>query len=641
MNLRLPTLTAVGCIAALGFASVSAAAVQFPDPAASAVTLTPIGTHHTGQFDESAAEIVAFHATTKRTFVVNAQSGVIDVLDSADPSTPAAIGTIAAAGTSWAGGTLPAGAVVNSLSVRPDGLVVAAIEAPTKTDPGWLLFADANSLSVLGAVQVGTQPDMVSLSPDGRLAISANEAEPADDYSLDPEGSVSVVSLPSGVAAPAQEAVRTATFHDWEAGGTRTLPEDVRVVGPEVNTAFPISANLEPEYVTVDANSTTAYVTLQENNAVAVVDLASATVTDIWPLGFKDHSHPGQGFDPSDRDGTIAIAPQPVRGIYQPDGISAYEAGGQTYLVTANEGDAREWGDYAEGVRVKDLGADGIPPICTDSPAAALTGDAELGRLNVSLANGLRADGSCYEQLYAFGGRSFSIWTTDGTQVYDSGEEFERILADAVPEFFNSNHSESNFDGRSDDKGPEPENLAIGQVGDRTYAFIGLERVGGIVVYDITDPQGPSFVSYANNRDFAVSAEDEIDAGGDPADVLRRAGDLGPEGLAFVPEEASPTGEPLLITGNEVSGSTTFFIVGAAGSEPAPEPEPAPGPSPEPTPGVGASTPPPAHEAAETARRVSGELPDAGADVSPWWFALGAALLAAGGGTVLARRLRS
>ncbi|WP_208006891.1 choice-of-anchor I family protein [Aeromicrobium phragmitis] len=635
MNLRLPALTALGCIAALGLASVSAAAVQFPDPAESALTLTPVGTHHTGQFDESAAEIVAFHAATQRTFVVNAQSGLIDVLDASDPTAPTAIGTIAA------GGTLPDGAVVNSLSVRADGLVVAAIEAPTKTDPGWLLFADAATLTVLGAVQVGIQPDMVSVSPDGRLAVSANEAEPADDYSIDPEGSISVVTLPSDLAAPAQAAVRTATFHEWEAGGTRTLPEDVRIFGPEVNTAFPISANLEPEYVTVDASSTTAYVTLQENNAVAVVDLASATVTDIWPLGFKDHGQPGQGLDPSDRDGAITIAPQPVLGVYQPDGIGAYDAGGQTYLVTANEGDAREWGDYTEDARVKDLGDDGIPPICADSPAAALTGDADLGRLNVSLADGLRADGSCYEQLYSFGGRSFSIWTTEGTLVFDSGDELERIVAQAVPEFFNSNHSESNFEGRSDDKGPEPENLAIGQIGDRTYAFIGLERVGGVVVYDITDPQHPSFVSYANNRDFAVSAEDEIDTGGDPADVLRRAGDLGPEGLAFVAAEDSPTGEPLLVTGNEVSGSTTFFAVNVAGSE-TPGPDPEPGPGAEPTPSVSAPTPPTPTEPATTVRRVSGELPDAGADLSPWWFAMGGVLLAAGaGGTILARRLRS
>src|SRR5690606_4506362 len=192
---------------------------------------------------------------------------------------------------------------------------------------------------------------------------------------------------------------------------------------------------------------------LQEANAVAVVDLATATVTDIWPLGFKDHSLPGNGMDTSDRDDAIAITPRPAKGIYQPDGIEAYAAGGATYLVTANEGDAREWGDYVEAARVKDLGDDGLAPVCEDSPAAALLDDANLGRLNVSIASGLAADGSCYEELYSFGSRSFSIWTTGGEQVFDSGDAFEQITAEAIPEFFNSNHSESNLEGRSDDKG--------------------------------------------------------------------------------------------------------------------------------------------------------------------------------------------
>ena len=311
--------------------------------------------------------------------------------------------------------------------------------------------------------------------------------------------------------------------------------------------------------------------------------------------------------------------------------------------MTANEGDAREWGDYVEGARVKNLGKKGLAPICEDSPAAALTDDADLGRLNVTLENGLRADGSCYEQLYSFGSRSFSIWSPDGELVFDSGDEFERIVAEALPEYFNSNHSESNFEGRSDDKGPEPENLAIGQVGDRTYAYIGFERVGGVIVYDITDPRAPEFIGYTNERDFSVSAEDEIDDGGDPAEVLRRAGDLGPEGVAFVDAADSPTEQPLVITGNEVSGTTTFFAVTAEdedGAGPDPEPtEPAPtDPAPtEPAPTDAPPTDPPGDS---PAKKPSGDLPSTGSTVSPWWFALGAALLA-GGGLLARRRLSS
>lgn len=536
------------------------------------LALDVLGTFRTNVFDASAAEIVAFHAATQRTFVVNAESGEIDVLNAADPTAPTLVGAIVASDAAAIG----EGAVANSVAIRPDGLVVAAIEAPTKTDAGWLLFADAASLEILGTVQVGALPDMVAVTPDGTRAVVANEGEPADDFSLDPEGSVGVVDLPATVAAPTQEAVHTATFHEFEADGSRTLDPAVRIFGPTPEEGNPVSRNLEPEYVAIAPDGTTAYAVLQEANAVAVVDLATATVTDIWPLGAKDHSVPGQGFDPSDRDSAskgpeIKIGEWPVKGLYMPDGINAYQASGSTYLVTANEGDAREWGDYEEPSRVKDLGKGGVPPICEDSPLAELRGDAALGRLNVSTASGLNEAGTCFDELHSFGSRSFSIWTTDGTQVFDSGDDFEQTVARVVPNYFNSNHSESNFEGRSDDKGPEPENLTIGTVGGRTYAFIGLERVGGVMVYDISDPANAEYVTYVNNRDFAVSVEDGIEEAADPAAFLASAGDLGPEGLTFVSATDSPTGEALVIVGNEVSGTTTFF-----GVTDLVEPEPAP-----------------------------------------------------------------
>ncbi len=547
---------AVAVLATGTLAHAAAPTVRDSSPDA-AVALEAVGTYDSGVFDASAAEIVAFHAGTARTFVVNAQSGQIDVLDASDPTAPTLIDSIEAAGN----GDITAGAVANSVVVRADGLVVAAIEAPVKTDTGWLLFLDAQTLAPLGTVEVGALPDMVTLTPGGAQAVVANEGEPSDDFTVDPEGSVSVVNLPETLTAPSQDAVRTADFTEFEEGGSLTLPEGVRVFGPDVNGGVnPVSHNLEPEYIAVAPDGTTAYAALQEANAVAVVDLATATVTEIWSLGAKDHSLPGNGLDPSDRDGGINIGTWPVLGLFMPDGINAYDAAGSTYLVTANEGDAREFGDYEEPARVKDLG-DGLPPICDGAPAAGLTGDAQLGRLNISTASGLSEDGTCYEELYSFGGRSFSIWTTDGTQVFDSGDEFEQTIARVVPEYFNSNHSETNLEGRSDDKGPEPENLTIGQVGDRTYAFIGLERVGGVMVYDITVPAAAEYVTYVNRRDFSISAEDDLEGAADPAAVLQQAGDLGPEGLTFVSAEDSPTGEAMVVVGSEVSGTTTFWTV--------------------------------------------------------------------------------
>lgn len=550
---------AVAALTLLATAAAAGAAVDSP-PTTSAddavLGIEAIGTYRTGVFDGSAAEIVAFHPGTDRSFTVNAESGRLDVLDAEDPTDPTLVESIALAGTaSGDDSTIPTGAVANSVTVRDDGLVVVVVESDVKTDEGWLAFLDAADLDVLGAVRVGALPDMVTLTPDGRQAVVANEGEPADDFSVDPEGSVGVVALPEGVAAPGQGDVRIADFRAWDLGGGRTLDDEVRVFGPVLDEDRRVSTNLEPEYVAVDPAGGTAWVALQEANAVAEVDLALARVTEIRPLGTKDHSVAGNGLDTSDRDDAIAIEPRPVSGLFMPDAMVAYAAQDQTYLVTANEGDAREWGDYVEPARVKDLGDDGLAPVCEDSPAADLTGDAELGRLNVSTASGLAEDESCYEELHAFGSRSFSIWSTDGTLVFDSGDELERIVAEASPEYFNSNHTESNFEGRSDDKGPEPESVTIGRVGERTYAFVGLERIGGIAAYDVTDPADARFVTYLNNRDLSVSVEDADD----PEAVLDDAGDLGPEGVAFVAAEDSPTGQAIVLVGNEVSGTTTFF----------------------------------------------------------------------------------
>ncbi|WP_396645499.1 choice-of-anchor I family protein [Microbacterium sp.] len=555
------TSAAVCALALTGSTAASAAIVADPvrDSAPdTSLALRAIGSYETGVFDASAAEIV--HAYKDRLFVVNAQAGAVEVLDNSDPSSPTALYTITGTG------------VANSLAVRADGLGVVALEAEDKTTPGRLVFfdADADTATILGEVTVGALPDMVTLSEDGAFAVVANEGEPADDFSTDPEGSIGVVALPGDKAAPAQEAVRTAGFADFEGGA---LDADVRVFGPDV--AAPdqgdaplasnrVSRNLEPEYIAVSGG--TAYAALQEANAIAEIDLASATVTDIWSLGFKDYGT--ETLDASDRDPkdapTYNEKSHPgLFGMYMPDGIQAYEVGGKTYLVTANEGDGREWGDFTDTARAKDLGSDGLAPVCDDSALADELDDADLGRLNVATDMGLNDDGTCYTELYTFGGRGFSVWDAEtGTQVFDSGSAFEEITHAANPEFFNSNHSESNLEGRSDDKGPEPEGLALGVVDGRTYAFIGLERVGGVMTYDITDPAAPTYASYLNNRDFSVSMEDDVT--GDEAtdrELLSRAGDLGPEGVEFIPAETSPNGRPLLAVGNEVSGTTTLFAL--------------------------------------------------------------------------------
>ncbi|MGL5035231.1 MAG: choice-of-anchor I family protein, partial [Microcystaceae cyanobacterium] len=252
-----------------------------------------------------------------------------------------------------------------------------------------------------------------------------------------------------------------------------------------------------------------------------------------------------QELDASDRDSAINIRNWPIFGMFQPDAIASYTANNQTYYITANEGDAREYGDYVEGVRISTLTLD---PVAFPN-AAELKNNANLGRLLVTTERGDTDGDGDYDQLYTFGGRSLSIWNNQGQLVFDSGDDFERITAEQFPEYFNVSNSNNTLDNRSDDKGPEPEGLVTGKINGRTYAFVGLERIGGVMVYDVTDPVSPTFVQYINNRDFTVATSSAA------------AKDLGPEGLAFIAAADSPNGKPLLVVANEVSGTTTIYEI--------------------------------------------------------------------------------
>lgn len=515
----------------LATAAVLATTVAGPAagaPVIDRISLVPIGTYATGVFDASAAEIVAHDPDTQRLFVVNAAAGLVDVLDITDPTSPELVGSIVAAGE------------VNSVDVEDGTLAVASQSDPTQ-EPGFVEFFDTDG-NPLAAVRVGALPDMLTFTPDGTKVVVANEGEPAGYCAGDggdPEGSVSIIDVSGGVPSVTQDDVRTADFRAFMGQEDALRAAGVRIFGPGATVA----QDLEPEYVAVDADSTMAWVALQENNAFAIVDLARATVTDIVPLSFKDHSVRRDGLDASNEDGRIAIRPWPVRGIYMPDGLDAYEHDGSTFIVSANEGDARDYECFAEETRIADLTLDreAFPAF------RLLQQDGQLGRLNTTTAFPTVEPAT---ELYSYGARSFSIRDEAGTLVFDSGDEFERITAAVDPENFNSNNSENDsFDGRSDDKGPEPEGVEIGQAFGSTYAFIGLERVGGVMVYDIGSPENPRFVEYVNNRDFDGDAE----AG--------TAGDLGPEGLTYIRAADSPIRFPLLVVANEVSGTTTIYRV--------------------------------------------------------------------------------
>jgi Collagen triple helix repeat (20 copies) len=524
-----------------------------PDP-----KLTVLGTYRSKLFDVGAAEIVSFHPASKRLFVVNAQLGTLDTLDITNPATPTKVAdpnfafNVGADVATKIAGFVSGG--VNSVSVSGNTIALA-VQANPKTDNGAVAFYNAATGAFLTAVPVGALPDMLTFSPDGNLVLVANEGEPSEDYTVDPEGSVSVIDVRGGFAGTAP-GVTTVGFTAFNNRKDKLLALGAHFT--QFGAAPSVAKDIEPEYITVSSDSKKAWVTCQEANLIAVLDLSTATpsITELLPLGFKDYRVTGNGFDPSDRDGIVAgggnvgrvnIGNFPVYGMYQPDAVASYVVDGVTYLVTANEGDIREWNaPNSEVSRVKDLALDPTLP-------SWLKDDAVLGRLNVTNRRGFTTEGGPYKELYAFGGRSFSIWTTTGSLVFDSGNEFELITAAAHPANFNASNTKNTLDDRSDDKGPEPEGVALGQVDGRTYAFIGLERIGGVMVYDITEPRNARFVQYLNNRDFSVS-DIEASVRGDGA-----VKDLGPEGLIFIPAAQSPNNAAMLVVGNEVSGTTTLY----------------------------------------------------------------------------------
>jgi len=497
-----------------------AGSINIVTESASALNITRLSSlgNNTNNFG---AEIPAYDPASRRLFLTGPNNR-LDIADISNPASPIPLPSIDLS---------PYGAGVNSVAIK-NGIVALAMEANPITSNGSVVFFNTNGV-FQNQVTVGALPDMLTFTPDGNRVLVANEGEARG--AIDPDGSISIIDLSAGVL---NATVNTANFTGFN-GQENTL----RNQGVRIFPGQTVSQDVEPEYITVSDDGTTAWVALQENNAIAVVDIVKAQVTSILPLGAKNFNALGNGFDPSDRDGGVNINNWPVFGLYQPDTIATVTIAGQTYLITANEGDTRN-----EARRVSTLTLD--PNVFPN--AAQLQLAQNLGRLDVSSIDGLNAQGQ-YSQLFAYGGRSFSIWNvTNGlSQVFDSGDDFEQILAtfSATPltaSIFNSDGNPSSFDSRSDNRGPEPEGLALGTVRNRLYTFVGIERAGGFMVYDITNPSNPLFTNYINDWQL---------------------GDISPEGLLFIPAADSPNGTPLLIVANEVSRNVAIYSV-----KPVPEP---------------------------------------------------------------------
>lgn len=526
-------LLGAGVIAAgamMGAGGASAAAPADPD-------FTPAGRYQVDFPLSGGTAAETFAIETTRMYVTNAANDTLDVVDISDPAAPVLLQRVG----------LPGGP--NSVDVK-NGLIAVAVDAAPKTDPGRvrLFTATMTGVKFLRDVEVGAVPDMVIFTKRGGELLVANEGEPSGyngeivdgEPATDPEGSVSIIATAAITNTTKPVKVRTVDFRDFNVGGSRhgELPAGIRLNGPGATVA----QDIEPEYIALSPNRRTAYVSLQENNAVAVIDIARARVKRIVPMGLRDHSRPGHGIDASDQDGAINIANWPVMGIPMPDGIDAFRLKGREYIITANEGDAREWGAFADVGRLRGSTGDDANVQVPGNAGAFLRDNLNTGRLNISLTDGW--DGSILRQPHSFGSRSVSILRPDGTLVWDSGDAFEQTIAAERPSVFNVSNSNNTFDNRSDDKGPEPEDVAVGKINGRTYAFVALERAGGLMVLDITTPDKGRVVRWVTTRDYAAAPT---------------ATDSGPEIVKFVTGKNSPTGRPLVVFSNEVSGSIVFL----------------------------------------------------------------------------------
>jgi len=500
------------------------------------LTMTYLGSYQNGAAGTNSSEIVSYDPTTKRLYVVNSVGGKLDVLDFTNPAAPTSVASI---------DIKPYGNI-NSVAVH-NGVVAAAMENANPQQNGSVVFFDQNG-AFQQQVTAGALPDMVTFSPDGRYVLTANEGEPNATYASDPEGSVSIVDVSGGVGGLTQANVTTVGFTSYNSQAAALRSQGIRIFG---GTAVPssVAQDLEPEYVAVSADSRTAYITLQENNAVAVLDLTTKQFTALRPLGYQDHQQAGFSLDASDQSGEILLANWPIKGMRQPDAIAAFAVGGQEYYVTANEGDAREYGTaLVEPVR---LGNNAYPLDPTAFPnAAILKNNNVLGRLNVTNKLGDTDGDGDFDEIYAFGGRSFSIFNAStGALVHDSGDLLERVTSTdpTYGPIFNASNSATEAPtrkNRSDDKGPEPEGVTTATMGGNTYVFVSMERVGGVMAFNVNNPANPVLEQYVNHRSLTAST-----------------GDQGPEGIVFISAANSPTGQELLVLANEVSSTVSVYQV--------------------------------------------------------------------------------
>ncbi len=488
---------------------------------------------HVSSFDPnplgSSAEVVAYDSINQHLLVTSAIQNRFDIVDFSNPNS---LQTIQSVDVSAYGG-------ITSIAVF-NGLIAVASPNTNEQLNGSVLFY--NSVGVFQKqVTVGALPDMITFNKSGNKVLTANEGQPNDAYTVDPEGSVSIIDLSGGITNLTQANVKTLGFNQFNALETSLIASGVR----KTKSTSTLSQDFEPEYITISDDDTKAWVSLQENNSLGLIDLINDSIIEVKALGTKNMNMLGNSFDASDVTQVALMSNWPIKAFHMPDAITNFTINGNTYLVMANEGDEKDYNGLKERTTV------GNNATILDSSvfpnAAFLKQDYALGRLRITNLNGdIDHDGD-YDELYCLGSRSFSIWnSTTNQMIFDSGDLFERLTLSHPKSsaIFNADNGSNAYKNRSRSKGPEPEGVAITKILDRFFAFISLERVGGVMVFEVTDPANPVFVDFNNTRDLNVFA-----------------GDHGPEVITFISKANSPDGKNYLVVANEISGTLSLFEV--------------------------------------------------------------------------------
>ncbi|WP_343634793.1 choice-of-anchor I family protein [Fluviicola sp.] len=476
----------------------------------------------------NSAEIVAFDPTTDKLYIANSVGAKVDIVDFANPATPVLLNSIS---------ITPYGNI-NSLTVH-NGVVACAVENTNPQANGNIVFLDQNG-TLISQVPVGAMPDMITFNNDYTKVLVACEGEPKTDYSVDPEGSIGIVDITGGYATLTAANVTMVNFQSFNGQETALRSQGIRIFGPGSSAA----QDFEPEYITISEDNTTAFVSLQENNAMAVIDIAAGTVSAIRPLGTMNYANGNNGLDASDQTAGIFIGSAPVKGLFMPDALAHASISGTEYIFSANEGDAREYTAFSEIARLSATSLDASIPDQNILKHAQF-----MGRINVTKTSGDTDGDGDIDDIHVFGTRSFSIWNAQtGALVFDSKDLLEQITAThpAIAGLFNASNSAGAAvsKNRSDDKGPEPEGVATAVINGNNYLFVSLERVGGVMIFNVDVPSAPVYVGYYNNRSAASNGPDR-----------------GAEGIIIIKKEDSPTGNDIVILANEVSSTLSIFDI--------------------------------------------------------------------------------